>query len=90
MGPTKVMEDIAKYEASKQFIKNLYERNKDREDHQTMISVFAASSHVPCIVIAYWLGELSNWHPDVVSNIKTLIESYGYEEILNKPNGSPI
>jgi len=90
MGTAEVTDDIAKYESSKQFIKNLYDRNKDREDIKTMISLYACASHVPCIAVAYWIGEFSNWHPDVISNIKTLIESYGYEEILNKPKGSPI
>jgi len=84
-----VIDDIAKYEASKQFVKNLYDRNEGREDLKSLISIISASSHVPCIVVAFWIGELSYWHTDVIENIEVLIKAYGYKKILNKPKGSP-
>jgi hypothetical protein len=61
-----------------------------KEDPGYAISLIAASVHIPCIVVAYWIGEVSNWHPDVIQSIKRLTESYGYTTILNKPPGAPI
>lgn len=54
------------------------------------ISLIAASIHIPCIVVAYWIGEVCEWHPDVIKTIKSLKKNYGYTEVLNKPEGAPI
>jgi hypothetical protein len=61
---------------------------KDRPGYA--ISLIAASIHVPCIIIAYWIGPVCDWHPEVIKAIENLTESYGYTEILNKPEGAPI
>jgi len=81
--------DIGTYSANKTFAINWF-NTKGGKDIKRSVGQLASMTFVPCIVIAYWLGEETNWHPDAVSSIKSLIDFYGYTEIKNKPAGSPI
>jgi len=81
--------DISLYEASKKRIVSWYESHGNG-DIKGSIGFLASSYSVPAIVVAYWLGELSNWHPDIVKSIVTIRDFYGYTSIINKPEGSPI
>jgi hypothetical protein len=81
--------DISKYEASKHVVINWYE-HKGGKDIKRTISMMAQATFVPCIVIAYWLGAHTNWHPDCIAAIKRLTDFYGYTSITGKPDGSPI
>jgi len=83
-----VVIDISLYDASKSLILNLFESSN--RDIKRTISMMGSSTGVPCIVIAYWLGEYTQWHPDTLAAIKRLTDFYDYSEILNKPEGSPI
>ena len=79
--------DIALYDASKNTALNWFRKNRDIS---RSISMIASFTMVPAIVVAYWIGEETNWHPDAVASIKRLQEFYDYSEILNKPPGSPV
>lgn len=81
--------DIAKYERSKSFVLDFY-YGKGRKEVNYTVSMGAIIYMVPCIVIAYWLGEELGWPPEVVGKIDRLIKFYDYKEILNKPPGAPI
>lgn len=81
--------DIDKYRLNRDFVRAAYlERRSD--DLGMLISVLACSTMCPCVVIAYWIGEDSNWHPETVLAIKRLTKFYGYTKILNKPAGAPV
>lgn len=81
--------DIGLYEASRHIVINWF-HTKGGKDIKRTISMMSSSTHVPCIVVAYWLGAETNWHPDVISSIKGLVAFYGYTSITNKPPGAPI
>jgi len=81
--------DIERFSASKHIIINYYE-GKGGRDARKSISMGASMTHVPCIVVAYWIGDHAGWPPEVIKTIKGLIEFYGYTEIQGKPVGSPI
>lgn len=81
--------DIEKYEASKKHVLNYFEAKGSRRIQHT-ISMGAQMYGVPCIVIAYWLGEYCGWPEETTNAIARLIEFYGYSEITGKPEGSPL
>lgn len=82
--------DINKYIINKKFIQDMYLNAGAGTHLGTLISSLACCTMCPCIVVAYWVGEVSNWHPDTVNSIKTLMKFYGYTNILNKPDGAPL
>jgi hypothetical protein len=84
--------DIESYKVSKGYIQTLYLNNVHKNEPLglTISMLSAIPPYVPCIVVAFWIGEACNWHPDVIECIKRLKEFYGYEDIANKPDGSPI
>lgn len=79
--------DIALYEKNKPIVIDWFKKSGDVN---RTIGMMASITFVPCIVIAYWLGEYTNWHPDTVAAVKRLQEFYDYSSILNKPEGSPL
>lgn len=81
--------DIELYSLNKDFCIRWF-KEKGHGDIKRCIGMLASMTFVPCIVVAYWLGEATDWHPDAVSSIKNLIDFYGYTNILNKPPGAPI
>ena len=44
---------------------------------------------VPCIAIVFWCGEVSNWPDYLKISHDSLMEFYGYEKIVNKPENCP-
>lgn len=80
--------DIGGFDASKHIVLN-YFHGKGGGDIQRTVSQMAQATHIPCIVIAHWLGVETNWHPDCMKTIKRLKDFYGYTEMLNRPAGSP-
>lgn len=80
--------DLATFEVNKHFIQEWF-KNKGNYNVNYTISMMASATSVPCIVIAFWLGEITNWCPSSVAAIKRLKDFYGYTEIKNKPEGSP-
>lgn len=82
--------DIAKYSSvNRTVVQEWYVKNKDHNTIVQTISIMACSTMCPCICVAYWLGEITEWHPDVIASIKMLTKFYGYTMILNKPEGAP-
>lgn len=81
--------DLGAYEGSKNLIVN-WLSGRDPKDLMHNISKIAVSTHCPCIVVAYFAGDALGWTEELVKHIKSLIEFYGYSEIANKPEGSPI
>lgn len=81
--------DIDTYSANKKFVIDWF-HSKGGKDIGRTISVMASATMVPCIVIAYWLGEETNWDKIAIERIQGLIDFYGYTQIDNKPKGSPI
>lgn len=81
--------DLSLYDGSKEFVITWF-HTKGGEQINYTVSMMAAVAHVPCIVIAYWLGVETNWHPDSIACIKRLIDFYGYDSIENKPPNAPI
>lgn len=81
--------DIEKYSASKRLVINFFEAKGGRRIGYT-ISMGAQMYGVPCIVIAYWLGDMNGWPQEAIDAIVHLKHFYGYGEITGKPEGSPI
>lgn len=81
--------DIALYEKSKHHAIDWYV-SKGGGDISRTIGMVSSFTMVPAIVVAYWLGEHTNWHPDAVRSIRRLQDFYDYSEILNKPPGAPL
>ena len=81
--------DLATYDVNKTFCINWF-NTKGGKDIKRSVGQLASMTFVPCIVIAYWLGEATEWHPDAISSIKSLIDFYGYTDIQNKPPNAPI
>ncbi len=82
--------DIQTFDASKRTVLNWFD-TKGGQDVKRTISMMAGVTFVPCIVIAYWLGEHTKWQDSQCEkSIKSLIGFYGYTEIQGKPEGSPV
>lgn len=80
--------DIGLYKGSKQIAQDWY-RREGHKDPIAAVSGISMLTGVPCIVSAYWIGEIDNWPPRVIKSIKGLIKFYGYTEILNPTPGAP-
>lgn len=80
--------DCSKYEASRKTVENLF-LSKFKDDPKRAVGMIASITFVPCIVVAYYIGPLCDWHPDLQASMKSLIDFYGYTEIENKPEGAP-
>jgi hypothetical protein len=81
--------DISKYGLRRNFIQQWY-LDKGTKDPVGAIATLSASTLVPAIVVAYYVGEVSNWNPEVVETIKRLKDFYDYSDVINKPEGSPV
>lgn len=83
--------DIARYKANKESTQRWYlDKGVKFEDPEYCVSMMACSSMCPAIVVAYWIGEVSGWPEIIQETIRRLTAFYGYTEILNKPEGSPV
>lgn len=81
--------DLTKYELRKPFILKWLESD-NKKDLTTLISTMAASTLIPCIVLAFWAGEATGWPPEIIDMINRLIDFYDYSDIVGKPENSPI
>lgn len=81
--------DLETYKISKQPVISLFLR-KNEWTISRAVAELACTSNVPCIVIAYWIGEVTNWPNEIVEKIQILNKFYGYTDILNKPENCPI
>ena len=81
--------DLKTFENHKKFVISWF-HTKGGDDVGRTIAIMAGSMFIPAIVIAYWLGEETNWNEDSVTSVKRLISFYRYTKIYNKPENSPI
>lgn len=80
--------DIAKFDASKKICVEWF-KSKGNGDINYSISRIASYFFVPCIVVAYWIGEVQGFTPELNKKIDNLVSFYGYTKIENKPEGAP-
>lgn len=85
------MIDIDVYKSNKEFVQRKYLDYARRGDSISFaVSMLSAvPPYTPCIVVAVWIGEVCNWHPDVIQCIRSLKKYYDYDEIRNLPPGAP-
>jgi len=80
--------DIGLYKGSKKIAQDWY-RREGCKNPKDAISAISLLTGVPCIVSAYWIGEVDNWPEHVIKSMKGLIKFYGYTEIVNPTVGAP-
>ena len=82
--------DLNKYTVNRKFIQDGYKNSKSGfKNVGEAISIFASSTHCPCIILAFYLAESIGFTPDLVKFIDSQIKYYGYKEIYNQMPGSP-
>ena len=79
--------DLNVYKINKLAAQRLF-LSKDHGNIDKAISTIAIVTGCPCIVVAYWLGEIAGWET-VEQQIKTLKQFYGYIGIINAPPDCP-
>ncbi len=82
--------DIDHYKIQKEFVQSKFKKDQLLNGIGYFIATLACGTMVPCIVIAFWIGEITDWHPDTLSTVTRLTKFYGYTKILNIPQGSPV
>lgn len=80
--------DLERYSLSKKLVQDWFLSQKIK-DINSAVPILACSTLIPCIVIAFYIGEVDGWSPEILRKIKVLTEFYGYKEIINKPAGYP-
>ena len=80
--------DINKYTVNKKLAQSWY-LEKGYKASENAISNIAIVYMVPCIVAAYWIGEVTEWPLFIRKSIISLKKFYQYGEISNKPDNTP-
>lgn len=80
--------NIDHYQSTKKEIQEWYLRQVGMEVVYC-ISLISASSHVPAIACAFFIGEVAGWPQEVLDNIETLIKCYSYTNIKGVPDSFP-
>lgn len=80
--------DINKYRSSKEIVQRWY-LTKGNDDLNQAIPTAACFTGIPCLVIIFYLADILGWDDFLVDRANSLIDFYGYTEILNKPDGCP-
>lgn len=80
--------DVDQYKVNKPFVQRWF-LEKGNGDIGNSVSLMAITTGVRCIDVAFWIGEVTNWHPDTLQLIDILTKYYGYTEIKNKPERMP-
>jgi len=80
--------NIDHYKTAKAEIQSWYLR-QDNKDPVWCVSLISASSHVPAIVCAFWIGEVSGWPESILKNIENLYLGYSYKNIEGIPDSYP-
>ena len=82
--------NISSYDNCKDSVLKWFD-SKGNKDVLYTLPIMGQANMVPCIVIAYWLGEHTKWQdPECEAAIHRLIKFYGYTKITGKPEGSPV
>lgn len=81
-------EDLARYSPEvKKLVQQIF-LNREEKDRKRILDV-SDPNKVPCIIIAYWCGEVSGYPDYLKQSVDSLMKFYGYTEISNKPPGCP-
>lgn len=80
--------DLSRYDINKKFIQNWFLTQGKGSVHNS-VPILACSLLVPCIVVAFYIGEIDGWSPEILRKIEVLKDFYGYKEITNKPESYP-
>jgi hypothetical protein len=83
-----MIEDLNVYKIQKSHAQRWF-LNKGNGDIDKAISALAIITSCPCIVVAYWIGEVAGWPPEVKEAIDRFKKFYHYEKILNIPDSCP-
>lgn len=81
--------DLDLYKVSKEAAQRWY-LTKGHNQGRMAVSMMSLMTSVPCIVSAFWIGELTGYPPEIIECIEQLIAFYKYTEIKNKPANCPI
>lgn len=80
--------DLDLYKVSKQAAQRWY-ITKGHNHEQMAVSMMSLLTGAPCIVSAYWIGEVTGWPEWVKNTIDELTKFYQYKDIKNKPENCP-
>lgn len=53
------------------------------------ISFISVCTHVPVIVVSFFVGEHLGWPVEILDNIKLLVKDYSYENLEGVPESYP-
>lgn len=81
-------EDLAKFSKDLKLAVQTTFLNRDEIGKKRILEI-ADPFKVPCIVIAYWCGEVSGWPDYLKKSVDVLMAFYHYKPIKNKPEGCP-
>lgn len=80
--------NVNDYILSKRAIQQFYLKFGNNDPVGT-VAVAATSTMVPCIVTAFYIGEVSGWTEKLLAHINMLIKFYGYTKIEGMPESYP-
>ena len=80
--------DLDKYRAHKTYTQIWYRQNAHL-GLSTAISIWAPSTHCPCIAVAFFIADDIGYTPELIRIIDILIKSYNYKRILGQGENSP-
>lgn len=81
--------DLDEYSSEHKLYAFKWYKEKEFIDPCLAVSPIAVMSSVPCIVIAYWLGEMLQYPDALKTKVDMLMKFYDCKEILNKPLDCP-
>lgn len=72
--------DLDLYRSNVGFIRHYFSENQT-ESKELYIGLLATATSVPCIVIAYYIGEMYGFTPELSESIAVITKFYGYEPL---------
>ena len=78
--------DLNKYIINRDFIQKWY-LDQTYLGYAQCISTMAIACHTPCIVVAFYIGEITDWPQEILNSISRYIDFYDYREITGIPEG---
>lgn len=80
--------DLNKYIVNRSIIQDLHIKSIDK-NAERLVSIFACSSHCPCVALLFYLAEQDGYTPELVGLIDMFIKFYGYTQIVGQLGDSP-
>jgi len=83
-----MIEDLGRFNKTvKEYIQSLF-LARDEEGRKKILDISDANK-VPCIIVAYWCGEVSGYPDYLKKSVDSLMKFYDYKEIKGKSEGCP-